>query len=81
MFRILLVAVGLVPVGWCRKGTRAPVWRNRRGGRVVLLADVAANVGELLRAFLFRLPPGSEFVRGKDGKIRATINRDGRDAP
>ena len=80
MWRALLWPLWLLPVGWCRKGSRARVWKNRRKGRgVVLLGDVAANLGELVHAAVYRLPEGSEFVRGKDGRIRWTVNgRDGR---
>lgn len=76
MTRILLWALWLLPVGWCREGSAAKVWRNRRKGRgVVLLGDVAANLGEIVHAAVYRVPEGAEFVRGKDGLIAGTFNR------
>ena len=76
MTRILLWALWLLPVGWCREGSSARIWRNRRKGRgAVLLGDVAANLGEALHSAVYRLPEGSQFVRGKNGLITGTFNR------
>lgn len=75
MFRVLGWLVRMVPLGWCARDTDARIWRNRRGGRVVFLGDVAANFGALFHSTVYRVPKGSAFIRGKDGGIEASVNR------
>lgn len=72
-----LLAVRIVPVGFCRKGATG-IWRNRRGGRIVLAGDVAANLGEWSQKFFFRVPEGAKIVRDGNGRIVWTVEpRDG----
>lgn len=76
-FRILGWIVRLVPIGWCRRGTTAAVWRNRRDRRVVFVGDVLANFAALVYATVYRIPNGSYYVRSRDGRIESTASRKG----
>ena len=75
MLRYLLVPLWLLPVGWCDPEGRGRIWKNRRGGRVVFFGDVVGNLGEAARMVAFRLPEGTEIVRGPDGRTVGTLNK------
>lgn len=78
MLRYLFVPLMVLPVGWCDPESPGLIWKNRRGGRVVFLGDVFANFSEAFQAVAFRLPEGTEYLRGPDGKLIGTITRPGR---
>lgn len=75
MIRWIVALFGFLPIGLCRPGTNNRFWRNRRGGPVVFLGDVAENVGDAARLFVFRTPKDAYVVRDEYGNIKGTISR------
>lgn len=81
MIRVLLLALSLLPVWWRRRSGAGTVFRNRRGGRLVLAGDVVANLSEAFRAFVLRLPPDAMFNYDSRGGFRGVSYRSPRRKP